>query len=185
MLLQAEATGRLSWRGTDSDARRATATAGARSARRCRGDGEAGRGEVIVDRALHVDGDRAGPVLGKTRRVHFIGIGGIGMSGIAELLANLGLRRQRVRTRSARAIDRSAGDAGRARRDTATPPRTSAAPTSWWSRRRFGATNPEVVEARAAPDSGDPARGDAGRADAAALRASRSPARTARRRRRR
>jgi UDP-N-acetylmuramate--alanine ligase len=30
------------------------------------------------------------PVFGKTRRVHFIGIGGIGMSGIAELLANLG-----------------------------------------------------------------------------------------------
>jgi UDP-N-acetylmuramate--alanine ligase len=30
------------------------------------------------------------PVLGRTRRVHFVGIGGIGMSGIAELLANLG-----------------------------------------------------------------------------------------------
>ena len=29
-------------------------------------------------------------VLGKTRRMHFVGIGGIGMSGIAELLANLG-----------------------------------------------------------------------------------------------
>ncbi|HZR24210.1 MAG TPA: UDP-N-acetylmuramate--L-alanine ligase [Vicinamibacterales bacterium] len=29
-------------------------------------------------------------MLGKTRRIHFIGIGGIGMSGIAELLANLG-----------------------------------------------------------------------------------------------
>ena len=29
-------------------------------------------------------------MLGKTRRVHFIGIGGIGMSGIAELLSNLG-----------------------------------------------------------------------------------------------
>jgi len=29
-------------------------------------------------------------VLGKTRRVHFVGIGGSGMSGIAELLANLG-----------------------------------------------------------------------------------------------
>ena len=28
-------------------------------------------------------------MLGKTRRVHFVGIGGIGMSGIAELLANL------------------------------------------------------------------------------------------------
>ena len=29
-------------------------------------------------------------MLGKTRRIHFIGVGGIGMSGIAELLANLG-----------------------------------------------------------------------------------------------
>jgi UDP-N-acetylmuramate--alanine ligase len=31
-------------------------------------------------------------VLGKTRRIHFVGVGGIGMSGIAELLANLGYR---------------------------------------------------------------------------------------------
>jgi UDP-N-acetylmuramate--alanine ligase len=31
-----------------------------------------------------------GRFLGKTRRIHFIGVGGIGMSGIAELLANLG-----------------------------------------------------------------------------------------------
>jgi UDP-N-acetylmuramate--alanine ligase len=29
-------------------------------------------------------------MLGHTRRIHFVGIGGIGMSGIAELLANLG-----------------------------------------------------------------------------------------------
>jgi UDP-N-acetylmuramate--alanine ligase len=29
-------------------------------------------------------------LLGNTRRIHFVGIGGIGMSGIAELLANLG-----------------------------------------------------------------------------------------------
>ena len=29
-------------------------------------------------------------MLGKTRHVHFVGIGGVGMSGIAELLANLG-----------------------------------------------------------------------------------------------
>src|SRR5262245_35118993 len=28
--------------------------------------------------------------LGRTRRIHFVGIGGAGMSGIAELLANLG-----------------------------------------------------------------------------------------------
>jgi UDP-N-acetylmuramate--alanine ligase len=29
---------------------------------------------------------------GKTKHIHFVGIGGIGMSGIAELLANLGYR---------------------------------------------------------------------------------------------
>ena len=31
-------------------------------------------------------------MLGRTRRIHFVGIGGIGMSGIAELLANLGFK---------------------------------------------------------------------------------------------
>jgi UDP-N-acetylmuramate--alanine ligase len=31
-------------------------------------------------------------VLGKTHRIHFVGVGGIGMSGIAELLVNLGYR---------------------------------------------------------------------------------------------
>src|SRR5687767_15101934 len=31
-------------------------------------------------------------MLGRTRHIHFVGIGGIGMSGIAELLANLGFR---------------------------------------------------------------------------------------------
>ena len=31
-------------------------------------------------------------MLGRTHRVHFVGIGGIGMSGIAELLLNLGYR---------------------------------------------------------------------------------------------
>ena len=40
---------------------------------------------------LRVGGsEMRGVVLGNTRKVHFIGIGGIGMSGIAELLANLG-----------------------------------------------------------------------------------------------
>jgi UDP-N-acetylmuramate--alanine ligase len=48
-------------------------------------------------------------MLGRTRRVHFVGIGGIGMSGIAELLVNLGyavsgsdLRRSEVTDRLAR-----------------------------------------------------------------------------------
>ena len=44
--------------------------------------------KVIVDRALALAG--AALMLGRTRRIHFVGIGGIGMSGIAELLANLG-----------------------------------------------------------------------------------------------
>jgi UDP-N-acetylmuramate--alanine ligase len=29
-------------------------------------------------------------MLGRTHRIHFVGVGGIGMSGIAEVLANLG-----------------------------------------------------------------------------------------------
>src|SRR5258705_900094 len=47
-------------------------------------------------------------MLGATKRIHFVGIGGIGMSGIAELLANLGfevsgsdLKRSAVATRLA------------------------------------------------------------------------------------
>jgi len=53
---------------------------------------------VIVDHALALAGLGAADadVLGKTRHVHFIGIGGIGMSGIAELSANLGYRGERV-----------------------------------------------------------------------------------------
>ena len=45
---------------------------------------------VIVDKVLELATVIAAVMLGQTRRVHFVGIGGIGMSGIAELLANLG-----------------------------------------------------------------------------------------------
>ena len=44
---------------------------------------------AIVDRAFELCWRRS-VMLGRTRRIHFVGIGGIGMSGIAELLANLG-----------------------------------------------------------------------------------------------
>ena len=60
---------------------------------------------------------RVGAVLGKTRRVHFVGIGGIGMSGIAELLANLGYAvsgsdaKRSAGDRSARVVGRD-GDGG-------------------------------------------------------------------------
>ena len=60
-------------------------------------------------------------MLGKTRRVHFIGIGGIGMSGIAELLANLGYVGERI-GREAVGGDRAAGDAGYSASRTGTQP---------------------------------------------------------------
>ena len=47
--------------------------------------------------------------LGRTRRVHFVGIGGIGMSGIAELLANLGYRVSGSDARSTEATRRLQG----------------------------------------------------------------------------
>ncbi|HEX5068758.1 MAG TPA: UDP-N-acetylmuramate--L-alanine ligase [Vicinamibacterales bacterium] len=84
--------------------------------------------------------------LGRTRRVHFVGIGGIGMSGIAELLLNLGyevsgsdVRRSDVADRLARlgarvAIGHEAANVG----DADVVVVSSA----------VAATNPEVVEAK-------------------------------------
>jgi UDP-N-acetylmuramate--alanine ligase len=45
-------------------------------------------------------------VLGKTHRIHFVGVGGIGMSGIAELLTNLGYRVSGSDIRASEATDR-------------------------------------------------------------------------------
>jgi UDP-N-acetylmuramate--alanine ligase len=45
-------------------------------------------------------------MLGRTRRIHFVGIGGIGMSGIAELLANLGYAVSGSDARRSAATDR-------------------------------------------------------------------------------
>ncbi|HUF23587.1 MAG TPA: UDP-N-acetylmuramate--L-alanine ligase [Vicinamibacterales bacterium] len=47
--------------------------------------------------------------LGRTRRVHFVGIGGSGMSGIAELLANLGYRVSGSDTRRSDTTERLEG----------------------------------------------------------------------------
>ena len=48
-------------------------------------------------------------MLGRTRRIHFVGVGGIGMSGIAELLANLGYAVSGSDTRRSDITDRLAG----------------------------------------------------------------------------
>ena len=123
----------------------------------------AGRHEHAVPDAQERDG-----VLGRTRRVHFVGIGGIGMSGIAELLVNLGyevsgsdLKRSDVTDRlEALGVARVRGPRRRPRRRR--------------GRRRVlvgGApANPEIAEAARAPHPRHSARRDAGRADAAALR---------------
>jgi UDP-N-acetylmuramate--alanine ligase len=48
-------------------------------------------------------------VLGRTRHIHFVGIGGIGMSGIAELLANLGYEVSGSDAKRTEVTDRLAG----------------------------------------------------------------------------
>ena len=79
--------------------------------------------------------------------VHFIGIGGIGMSGIAEVLVNLGYtvqgsdqaenaNVQRLREKGVNDLRRPCGRESRRR------------PRSWWSRPRSGAAIPELAAAR-------------------------------------
>jgi UDP-N-acetylmuramate--alanine ligase len=86
-------------------------------------------------------------MLGRTRRIHFVGIGGIGMSGIAELLANLGYEVSGSDTRASDVTARLATVGVRiglgheaANVGTADVVVVSSA---------VGETNPEVVEARA------------------------------------
>ena len=108
-------------------------------------------------------------MLGSTRRIHFVGIGGIGMSGIAELLANLG-------------YEVSGSDARRSDVDGAAGAEfgvTVFEGHAAGERRRRGgrgvlvggaADEPGDRRGDAARHPGDPARRDAGRADAAAVR---------------
>ena len=106
---------------------------------------------VIADKALRArHGERESrptTMLGRTRRIHFVGVGGIGMSGIAELLANLGYEVTGSDAKRSDVTDRleTLGVRVWAR---VTTPRTWATPTSSWCRRRFAAHNPEVDEAR-------------------------------------
>ena len=107
-------------------------------------------------------------MLGRTRRVHFVGIGGSGMSGIAELLANLGyavirLRREAVRRHRAPGVARRPRGGG-ARRGERRRRR----------RRRLlvgrAADEPRDRRGHPAAHPGHPARRDARRADAAEVR---------------
>ena len=85
----------------------------------------------------------------RVKRLHFVGIGGIGMSGLAELLKSVGLE--------VTGSDLSEGETGppppdarHPRLPRATAPRTCRAPTSSSTRAPSTTTNPEVAAARAA-----------------------------------
>ena len=67
--------------------------------------------------------------------LHFVGIGGIGMSGIAEILHNLGYQVQGSDVADSANVQRLRG-LGIARRRSATAPRISATPRSSSSPRR-------------------------------------------------
>ena len=83
------------------------------------------------------------------KHIHFVGVGGAGMSGIAEILHNLGYTRVGLRPgrqRRRRAAWPRSASASR----SATTPRTSPAPRRSSRRPRCKADNPEVIAARAA-----------------------------------
>jgi UDP-N-acetylmuramate--alanine ligase len=82
----------------------------------------------------------------KVKNIHFVGIGGAGMSGIAEVLANLGFVGQRFGSRR-QCDDPPPGRAG-VRTKSGTPAEMSAKPTPSSSRRRSRPTTPEVIAAR-------------------------------------
>ena len=85
-------------------------------------------------------------MLGRTRRVHFVGVGGIGMSGIAELLANLGYDVSGSDTRRSDVTDRleTLGVRVSVGHDAAQVGRADVVVTS----SAIPASNPEVLEAR-------------------------------------
>ncbi len=85
-------------------------------------------------------------MLGRTRKIHFVGIGGIGMSGIAELLANLGyeVTGSDVRPSSVTARLESFGVRMFAGHAAANVGEAEVVVVS----SAIGGTNPELVEAR-------------------------------------
>ena len=100
--------------------------------------------------------------------VHFVGIGGIGMSGIAEIMHSLGYKVQRQRP--GRQRQRQA--AARHRHpDRDRPPRREPRPmpSVIVVSSAVKPDNPEVVAARSRADAGRAPRRDAGRADAAEM----------------
>ena len=59
---------------------------------------------------------------GRTHRIHFVGVGGVGMCGIAEVLLNLGYQVSGSDLRAGEATDRLAGRRGTPRGGAAPGP---------------------------------------------------------------
>jgi UDP-N-acetylmuramate--alanine ligase len=85
-------------------------------------------------------------MLGKTRRIHFVGIGGIGMSGIAELLANLGFDVSGSDARRSETTDRLETTFGVTVHEGHQPAHVGDAEVVVFSS-AVRASNPEIVEA--------------------------------------
>ena len=110
--------------------------------------------------------------------IHFVGIGGIGMSGIAEVMHNLGYSVQGSDLAEGASVERlrKRGIKVMIGHDAANLGDAAVVVTSTAVKR----DNPEVAAALEAAHSGGPPRRDARRADAAQDAPSRSPAPTAR-----
>ena len=98
-------------------------------ARRWRGGATLARPDAAERDLLELTGCLERRLLGNTRRIHFVGIGGIGMSGIAELLANLGYAVCGSDAKRSAVTDRLAKLGVTVQ--VGTPAQTSATPTSW------------------------------------------------------
>ena len=104
----------------------------------------------------------------KIQRIHFVGIGGIGMSGIAEVLLTLGYKVSGSDLKSSSVTERLAEkgaiifEGHRAENITGAEVVVASSAVK--------RDNAEIMAAHAAACSGDPARGDAGRTDAAEVR---------------
>ena len=140
---------------------RSTATKLLEMARKARALGKPDAARVVADAACAASWRR---MKHKVRHIHFVGIGGAGMSGIAEVLVNLGYQ-----------VSGSDLAPNAATRRLAAWARTSCFEhtTREHRRRRRGGgfdrgapDNPEVVAARAQAHPGRAARADARRADA-------------------
>ncbi len=82
----------------------------------------------------------------RIRRIHFVGIGGVGMCGIAEVLLNLGYEVSGSDLKAS-AGDRAPGKLRCDRSLSATAPRTPSRPTCWWCPAPSIPANPEVATA--------------------------------------